>query len=181
MIDIKLIEECRGGDLNNFRTLIELSSPKVYNTAFRILADEEEAKDVVQDTMVTIWQKLSKIKSAEVYKTWVYRIVVNKCLDQLRKKKRNPEFIADEKMWAVLSDRIADGASSELENNETAGIIKMLTEKLSPKQKTVFVLSEIEELSSDEISEITGMSKTAIKANLHHARKSISEKIEKYI
>jgi len=181
LIDIKLIEECRGGNLNNFRALIELTSPIAYNTAFRILGDGEQAKDVVQDTMVTIWQKLRKIKSPEVYKTWVYRIVVNKCYDQLRKRKRSPEFIVDEKMWSLLSDKIADGVSSELENNETTHIIKLLTEKLSPKQKTVFILSEIEELSNDEISEVTGMSKTAIKANLHHARKSIYEKVEKYL
>ena len=53
-----------------------------------MLGDEDLAKDVVQDTMVTIWQKLKNIKSAEVYKTWIYKIVINKCYDQSEKKKR---------------------------------------------------------------------------------------------
>ena len=53
-----------------------------------MLGDEDQAKDIVQETMVTIWQKLKKIKTAEVYKTWIYRIVVNKCYDEMRKKKR---------------------------------------------------------------------------------------------
>jgi RNA polymerase sigma-70 factor (ECF subfamily) len=131
--------------------------------------------------MVTIWQKLNKIRSAEVYKTWIYRIVMNKCYDQLRKRKRNPEFIADEKTWKLLSDSICENPSTELENSETAKIINLLSERLSPKQKAVFVLSDIEQMSHDEISEITGMSKPLIKSNLHHARKSISEMVEKYL
>ena len=181
MIDIQLIEECRGGNFNNFRKLIELTSPFAYSVAFRILGNEDQAKDVVQETMVTIWQKLKKIKSAEVYKTWIYRIVVNKCYDQIRKRKRNPEFIADEQTWALISNRISVGPSAALENSETSKIIGLLTERLSYKQKTVFVLSDLEGMSNDEISEITGISKSAVKANLYHARKSISEKVEKYL
>jgi len=181
LIDIKLIEECRGGNLRNFRRLIELTSPFAFSVAFRMLGDEGQAKDVVQETMITIWQKLNKIKSAKGYKTWIYRIVVNKCYDQLRRIKRNPEYIIDEKTWTLLSDRISEEPSYEMENDEMARIIKLLTNRLSPKQKAVFVLSDIEELSHEEISEITGMSKSGIKANLHYARKNITEMVEKYL
>jgi RNA polymerase sigma-70 factor, ECF subfamily len=181
LIDKKLIEECRGGNFTNFRKLVGLTSPFVFSVAFRMLGDEDQAKDVVQETMVTIWQKLKKIKSTEVYKTWIYRIVVNKCYDQLRKRKRHPEFVADEQTWTLISNRISEGPSADLENKETAQIIRLLTNKLSSKQKAVFILSDLEEMSSDEISEITGMSKSGIKANLHYARKNISEMVEKYI
>jgi RNA polymerase sigma-70 factor (ECF subfamily) len=181
LIDLRLIEECRNGNFNNFRKLVELTSPIAYSVAFRMLGDEAMAKDVVQETMVTIWQKLKKIKTAEVYRTWTYRIVVNKCYDQMRKRKRNPEFVADEKSWEIISNRFSEGPSTSFENGETTKIIGMLTERLSTSQKTVFVLSELEGMSNDEISEITGTSKSAVKANLYHARKSISEKIEKYI
>jgi RNA polymerase sigma-70 factor, ECF subfamily len=181
LIDIELIEECRGGNLTNFGRLIELTSPFAFSVAFRILCDEDQAKDVVQDTMVTIWQKLNKIKSSEGYKTWIYRIVVNKCYDELRKRKRNSEFIADEKTWAAISNSVSERPSADFENKETAQIINRLTERLSPKQKAVFVLSDLEELTSNEISRITGMSKSGIKANLYHARKSIHEMIDKYL
>ena len=107
MIDIKLIEECRGGNLNNFRKLVEMTSPYAFSVAFRMLGDEDQAKDVVQETMVTIWQKLKNIRSAEVYKTWIYKIVVNKCYDCLRQKKRNREYSADEKTWQLLSERLS--------------------------------------------------------------------------
>jgi len=146
-----------------------------------MLGNDDQAKDIVQETMVTIWQKLHKIKTAEVYKTWLYRIVVNKCYDQMRKRKRNPEFSADEKAWALISNSVCQAPNITLENEEMAGIIKVLTEKLSSRQKAVFVLSDLEGMTNDEVSEITGISKSAVKANLYHARKSISEKIEKYI
>jgi RNA polymerase sigma-70 factor (ECF subfamily) len=181
LIDIQLIEECRGGNFNNFRKLVELTSPFAYSVAFRMLGNEDQAKDVVQETMVTIWQKLKKIKSAEAYKTWLYRIVVNKSYDFMRKRKRNPEFVADEQTWRLISNRISEEPSAALENGETSKIIGILTERLSSKQKAVFVLSDLEGLSNDEVSEITGISKSAVKANLYHARKSISEKVEKYL
>jgi RNA polymerase sigma-70 factor, ECF subfamily len=181
LIDIKFIEECRGGNLENFRKLVEYTSPMAFSVAFRMLGDEDQAKDIVQDTMVTIWQKLNKMKSAEVYKTWMYRIVVNKCYDYLRQRKRNPEFNADESTWSHISDTFSGKIDSELENREITAIISRLTDRLSPKQKTIFILSDIEQMTNDEICEITGFSKSGIKANLYYARKSISEMIEKYL
>lgn len=181
MIEIDLIEDCRGGNLKNFRKLVEQTSPFAFSVAFRMLGDEDQAKDVVQETMITIWQKLNKINSSEGYKRWIYRIVLNKCYDHLRKRKRNQEFAADELTWDLISNRISEASSSDLELEENARILNHLINKLSPKQKAVFVLSELEELSNEEISEITGLSKSMIKANLHHARKNISEMVEKFL
>jgi RNA polymerase sigma-70 factor, ECF subfamily len=181
LIDIKLIEECRDGNFNNFRKLVELTSPFAFSLAFRMLGDKDQAKDIVQETMVTIWQKIESIKTAEVYKTWIYKVVINKCYDQLRNKKRNREHMADEKTWLILSERIFQLPSAQLENDEIARMIGMLTNRLSPKQKAIFILSEIDELTGDEISKITGISKPVIKANLYYARKSIFGMIEKYL
>ena len=181
MIDLRLIEECRGGNLSNFRKLVELTSPYAFSLAFRMLGDEDMAKDVVQETMVTIWQKLNNIRSADAYTTWIRKVVINKCYDCLRHKKRNREYRTDDKTWLLLSERIFELPSDQLENDQIAQIISLLTDKLSPKQKAVFVLSEVEEMTSDEISEVTGMAKATIKSNLYYARKSISGMIGKYL
>jgi len=180
LIDQKLIEQCKNGNLQNFGEIIETASPFVFSVAFRILGDEELAKDVVQDTMVTVWEKLSKINSSASFNTWLYRITVNKCYDNLRKRKRDSEFRPDDKTWAIISNHFSEQPYTELENEEIARLINFMIGKLSPKQKAVFVLSEIEELPNEEISEITGLSKALIKANLHYARKHITEMIEKY-
>jgi len=181
LIDQKLIEQCKNGNLQNFREIIESASRFVFSVAFRILGDEEQAKDVVQDTMVTVWEKLNKINSPASFNTWLYRIVVNKCYDYLRKRKRESEIRPDDKTWAIISNHFSDQAYTELENEEIAMLVNFMIGKLSPRQKTVFVLSEIEEMSNEEISEITGMSKTLIKANLYYARKHITEMIGKYL
>jgi RNA polymerase sigma-70 factor (ECF subfamily) len=107
--------------------------------------------------------------------------VVNKCYDQLRKRKKESEYRPDEKEWTVISNHISERLFTELENEEITRIINLLIQKLSPRQKAVFVLSEIEEMSNDEIAQITGISKRLIKANLHYARKNITEMIEKYL
>jgi len=181
MIDKTIIEESIKGNLQSFKKLVLISSPFAFSVAFRMLGNEAQASDVVQESMITIWKNINKVKSADSYKNWLYRIVINKCYDQLRMRKKNPEFTADEKIWALISDKISENPSAEMENREITLIISLLTEKLSPKQKTVFILSDLEEMSNEEISRITSMSRANVKANLHYARKKIGEMIENHM
>jgi RNA polymerase sigma-70 factor (ECF subfamily) len=181
LIEKELIEECRNGDLHNFRKVVEKTTPMIFSVAFRILGDEDAARDIVQDTMVTIWQKLSRIKTVESYKTWAYRIALNKCYDQLRKQKRQKENRYDDQTWAIISNHISEEGITELENKENAQIINLLTNKLSQKQKVVFILSELEEMPAGEIAKITGMNRSAVKANLYYARKNIESLLQKYL
>jgi len=181
LIEKELIEECRKGDLRNFRKVVEKTTPMIFSVAFRMLGDEDTARDIVQDTMVTIWQKLSRIKTADSYKTWAYRVAVNKCYDHLRKQKRQKENRYDDQAWAIISNHISEEGITELENKENAQIINLLTNKLSPKQKAVFVLSELEEMPANEIAEITSMTRSAVKANLYYARKNIESLLQEYL
>lgn len=179
MIDQELIQECRNGNLANFRKLVERTTPFIYSVAFRMLGDDEMAKDITQETMITIWQKLHSIRTPETYKTWVYRIAMNRCYDLIRKSKIRPEIVQDERAWEIISNHLADGSVSDLENEETAIVINTLTNNLSPRQKAVFILAEIECLPGDEIALITGMNKKSVKANLYYARKNIESMIKK--
>jgi RNA polymerase sigma-70 factor (ECF subfamily) len=176
LIEKEIIEQCRKGNLQDFRKLVEKSSPFAYSVAFRLIGDEAQADDIVQETMITIWKSIRRIKSAESF-----RIVVNTCYDEMRRKKSHPEFIADEKAWLKIAERVSENPGSDLENNEMAIMIAAFTDKLSPKQKAVFVLADLEEMSNEEISSVTGMSRLNVKANLHYARKSISEMIRKHL
>jgi RNA polymerase sigma-70 factor, ECF subfamily len=181
VVDKTIIEASIKGDLISFKKLINISSPYAYTVAFRMLGNESQASDVVQESMITIWKSIKKLNSTESYRSWMYRIVINKCYDQLRKRKRNPEITTDEKSWSLISDKLSENPYGELENREIAEVITLLTEKLSPKQKAVFILSELEDMTAEEILHVTGMSKMNIKANLHYARTRIRELIEKHI
>ncbi|MFH0843652.1 MAG: RNA polymerase sigma factor [Bacteroidota bacterium] len=180
LTDHEIIEECRKGNLNSFGKLVVKTSPFAFSVAFRMLGDENIAEDIVQDTMLTVWQKIGKIKSSDGFKMWLYRIVINKCYDEMRRKKRSKEYTPDASEWGVISNHLSHDPAKEMENRETAALINLLTGSLSPKQKAVFVLCDLEEMSPDEVSAITGMRKANVKANLHYARKRISEMINKY-
>jgi RNA polymerase sigma-70 factor, ECF subfamily len=181
LTDQELIEECRKGNLKNFRILVERTSPYAFSVAFRMLGDEDQAKDVVQETMIVLWKKIGKIKSTDSFKSWLYRIVSNKCYDQMRKNKSNPEKRADDNDWTLLSNIISSVQHSELENKEIAQVINLLTGKLSINQKRVFILCDIEGMTHDEVASATGMNTVNIKANLYYARKRIREMIVKYL
>jgi RNA polymerase sigma-70 factor (ECF subfamily) len=181
LIDKEIIEQCRKGNLQDFRKLVEDSSPMAFSVALRMLGDEQDAMDVVQETMITVWKKIGKINSPESFRTWLYRIVLNKCYDELRNRKRNPEINADEETWKIINNRISENPSKLADNQEIAKLIMTLTDKLSPKQKAVFILRDIEEMTGDEVSRITGMTSMNVKANLHYARKKIGELILKYL
>jgi len=180
LTDHEIIEECRRGNLNSFSELVVKTSPFAFSVAFRMLGDETLAEDIVQDTMLTVWQKIGKIKSSDGFKMWLYRIVINKCYDELRRKKRSKEYTPDASEWGIISNHLSHDTIKEMENRETAALINLLTGSLSPRQKAVFVLCDLEEMSPDEASAITGMRKANVKANLHYARRRISEMINKY-
>lgn len=181
MTDPETIEESRKGNISSFRKLIEDTSPFVYSVALRMICDRDLANDIVQETMIAVWQNLVKIKSAAAYRKWIYRITLNKCYDHLRLKKRNHESTADDKTWKIIAGKTADNSMTNLDSEESIKIINLLTAQLSPKQKAVFILSELQDMSHEEISSITGMGMNTVKSNLHHARKNITVLLEKYI
>jgi RNA polymerase sigma-70 factor, ECF subfamily len=181
LADREIIEQCIKGDFVNFRELVRSTSQMIYPMVFRMTGEEKTAEDIVQETMIKVWEKIGKLRNAGVYRSWVYRIALNKCYDCLRQRKNNPVLPADDALWKSLSLRIADNSPDLVANSETILIISRLSEYLSPKQKSVFILSDLEDMTHDEISEITGMNKNAVKSNLHFARKSIAEKIEKLL
>lgn len=181
MTDPQIIEESRKGNISSFGKLVEDTSPFVYSVALRMVGQRDLAKDIVQETMITVWQNLAKIKSVNAFRKWVYRIALNKCYDHLRRRQKNPESTADDKTWMIIAGKTAENSVTNLDTEESIKIIDLLTSQLSPVQKAVFVLSEIEDMSHEEISKVTGMSRNTVKSNLYHARKNITGLLEKYI
>lgn len=178
---LDIIKSCIRKDEAAFRVLVERYRDFAFSVAFRIMNDVEESKDIVQESFITVWKKISGFDINRNFSNWFYRIVVNKCYDSLRKKKRASMLPLDELNLRIKELFSDNNPEKELNNKEIGDAIRLLTMKLSPKQKIVFVLSELEGYSQDEISEITGMMKASIKSNLNHARRNIGQMIEKYI
>ena len=88
-------------DQNAFRILVDSYSGYAFSVAFRIVNDEEESKDIVQETFLTVWDRIEHFNPEKKFSNWLYRIVVNKCLDFLRKKKRRSLEYPDSYNWNV--------------------------------------------------------------------------------
>ena len=169
-----LVERSKQSDMAAFRQLVETCQPFVFRLAFRLLCSEEEAKDVVQETFIRVWIHLQKYHHGARFSTWLYKIVCNLCYDRLRAMKRSATCI-DLSEIDVPDD--CDIEQSLINRNLKEWIIS-LTHDLTPKQRLVFTLRDIEEMELEEIKKITGMSGAKIKSNLYLARQRIKLKIK---
>ena len=186
-IDENIISRCQAGDKEAFRSLVERCKGMVFSVALKMLADEEEAKDAVQETFLRVWLNIGKYNpryhsesggsdSSKRFTTWLYAIVSRLCLDRLKSRARIVAMPEDE---SVLRRYASADGQHELENREWAAIVRLLAEGLSPKQRLVFTLSQLEGLSSEEVEEATGLTAKQVKSNLYVARQTIRERLKK--
>ena len=147
----------------------------VFSLSLKMLADEEEAKDVVQETFIRVWQRIGDYDTQKPFTTWLYTIASRLCLDRLKQMRRILPLPKDEK---VLQDFANNDSQQTLENSEWVSIVRMLAEGLSPKQKLVFTLCQMEGLPSLEVEQITGLDAKQVKSNLYVARQTIRERLK---
>ena len=149
----------------------------VFSLALKMLADEEEAKDVVQETFIRVWQHIQDYDSKKPFTTWLYTITSHRCLDRLKQMSCILPLPEDESVlqrFAASTDN-----QQRLENSEWVAIVRTLAEGLSPKQKLVFTLCQLEGLSSPEVEQITGLDAKQVKSNLYVARQTIRERLKR--
>ena len=173
----EVIERSKQRDTDAFRQLVETYQPFVFRLAFRLLCSEDEAKDIVQETFIRVWLHLYRYQKHTRFTTWLYKISCNLCYDRLRTIKR---FRDDEKTSIDLSDlnvSADDNIEQSVINRDLKELIIALTHGLTPKQRLVFTLRDIEGLELEDVREITGMSGAKIKSNLYLARQYIRSKI----
>ncbi len=175
-----LINQSLNGDKTSFRKLLEFYQPFAYATAFRLVCNEYESEEIVQEAFIRVWKNLDRFDCNMRFTTWLYKIVVNLSYDKIRTARilqNKTDF--DLSNYAILNKSSAENIESGLINRELAEIIRILTGKLTPRQKLVFTLSELEGLSVDEIKTITGLTSQKIKSNLYCARQNIREKLDR--
>ncbi len=167
------------GDTKAFAHLVHCFQPMIFQLAFRLLYNEEDAKDIVQEVFIKIWRSIATFDNSCKFSTWIYRISTNACYDRMRRTGFQPERKSKDIDLSSLRIFSENEADSSIINSELKEVIQILTEELSPKQKVIFTLSELDELSVSEIISITGLTPEKIKSNLYLAKKHIKEKIRK--
>lgn len=170
-----LIKSVKAGDKQSFGKLIDSCSQYVFGVSMKMIGNSDDAHDVAQESFIKVWEKIHTYKSHFKFTTWLYKIIVNTCLDKLRQKSRENQIFKQAESIENLESYSLDETRNEFEEEQFVAFIRLISGKLSAKQHSVFVLHDLEELSQEEISIILGMSKGRVKSNLYYARKAIRQ------
>ncbi len=172
--------------MSSLDEIFETHHRKVYQVAFRLLRNREEAEDIVQEVFVQVWKSLASFKNQSQLSTWIYRITINKCLDTLRVRKRrsflSPFFflkVDEEVNQPNLWDDNPD-ALDRLERKEQLLALHNALEKLPVMQQTAFVLLRMEEMTQKEAALYLGISEKALESLLQRANKGLRKYLEKF-
>ena len=174
-----LIEQAKGGDHHAFRKIVEAHQGFAYAVAYRFVGNRNEAEDITQEAFIKLWKNIGKYRPEIKLTTWLYKIIMNLCLDFLKSAQRKHQLRTED----VKSNHlIIDRSSQEQKQDdvEMLGVIVELAKQLTPKQQSVFILRDFEGLPTEEVCEITRMDQGQIKSNLYYARIKIREGLTKH-
>ena len=173
-----IIERVKKGDQSAFRLIVEEYQQIAFSMAFRILCDEEEARDVVQESLIKTWQKIDTYDMNQKFSSWLNKIVANTAIDRMRQIKRH-NLVNLEKVISTIDRMNLENTRMDIENKEIARLIRWMADGLPEKQQVVFILRDLQGVDSAEVQQILNMSATTVKSNLYHARIAIREKLLK--
>jgi RNA polymerase sigma-70 factor, ECF subfamily len=178
--DRALLLSVREGDEAAFSELISRKTKPLLQLVQRILNDTEEARDVVQVTFFKVWENRRKFDERWSPNTWIYRIASNLAIDHLRSRKSREKIDEPVRQHLLhLADGSADRDLSSVQHGEVAAIFRDLSAGLSEKQRTVFLLKEVEGLSSAEVAEVLQCRESTVRNHLFNARRYLRVELAK--
>tara|TARA_B100000003_G_scaffold205369_1_gene218893 strand:- start:489 stop:1070 length:582 start_codon:yes stop_codon:yes gene_type:complete len=171
--DEELMKRFQNGDENAYVELVNRYRDKILNFIFNYIGDFEISEDIVQDTMIKLYQKKHYYKEIAKFSTWLYTIAKNLANTELRKKKQRKTTILshiskDDNPYDIPSDQ--PGTHQEIESEITSKIVRNAINQLTDKFRTVILLRDIQELSYEDISSIVGVPIGTIKSRINRAR-----------
>lgn len=180
------LEELKAGNRAEFARLVDAYSGVIYRLAIKMLHNPQDAEDVLQETFIKAYNHLPNFRGNSKISTWLYRIATNEALMMLRGRKVNPLSI-DEPYENAPEDQeplqIMDWCclpEHELMSDEARAYLDQAIEELSPSLRIVFILRDIEKLSTQETSQVLKISEAAVKTRLSRARMQLRELLTTY-
>jgi RNA polymerase sigma-70 factor (ECF subfamily) len=180
--EVLLVNRLRAGDEAAFEDLIRKFGSRLLAVARRFVRNDEDAQDIVQSAYLSAFRALDQFEGNCQLSTWLHRIVVNTALMKLRSKRRKPEESIEELLPAFQEDghhveQFADWtmpADQLIERNETRAFVRACIDRLPENYRTVLLLRDIEERSTQDVADALSMTATAVKVRLHRARQALS-------
>jgi len=193
-LDGDLVALAASGDGAAFSELVQRHQDKVYALALHLLRDPAEAEEVVQETFLAALEKLSTFRGDAAFSTWLHRVGANAALMRLRRRRRAPEGPAEQPVEELLPRFDATGridstphhdwskrADDQIADREVRLAIERAVQNLPEDYRIVFLLRDVEGLSSEDMAELLGISVAAVKSRLHRARLVLREELGSYL
>lgn len=186
--DEELVKGLIRGDQEAFEKFVELYQKKIYALGFNMTHNQMDSQDVVQEVLLTVFRKVHTFQGKSAFSSWIYRIALNAVYMRLRTKKKQQAVSIDDALpnfngSGFSRDKIRDwseNAESLLFSNEMKKVIQKAVNLLPEKEKTVFVLRDVEDLSTEKVGEILDLTIPAVKSRLHRARLFLRKKLANY-
>ena len=181
-----LVTQAREGDTSAFGELVRRYEGKIFRLAQHVTQNREDAEDVLQETFMKAYEHLEQFKGDSKFYTWIVRIAVNQALMKLRRRKTDKSVSLDETIDTgedtVVREIAAWGEDPEQQfsREELAGVLDTAIQSLEPLYRSVFVLRDMEELSTEETADALGLSVPAVKSRLLRARLQLREKLTRF-
>jgi RNA polymerase sigma-70 factor (ECF subfamily) len=175
--DRQLVETIRSGDADAFETLVRRKTTKVYALCYRIIGNAEDAKDISQLVFLKLWENLGKYDPQYTFDTWLYRMVTNVAIDFMRNKQSRENAVNSNLRLVRTAAEAEQGVV--VQRKEIEHVFNDISNVLSPKQKTIFVMNQMEDLPSAQIAKILGCRESTVRNHLFNARKAMQEQLQK--
>lgn len=178
-----LVAQVRGGDSRAFSELVRRYEAKIFRLAQHITQNREDAEDVLQETFLKAYEHLDQFQGNSKFYTWIVRIAVNQALMKLRRRKTDRSVSLDEGIDTgedTVTREIAawdEDPEQRFSREELGDILDSAIQSLAPPYRSVFVLRDIDELSTEDTAEALGLSIPAVKSRLLRARLQLREKL----
>lgn len=185
--DDALVARLQARDKRAMEDLLRLHGAKLYGVALQVTRSETEAQEALQDALVNIWTKIEKFEGRSALTSWMYRVTANAALMKLRKNKKFQQHVplenygGDRDLPVVQLADTAAGPRRQLDNRELGERVQAAIDALPEPYRTTVILSDIEELSMEEVAEATDVSVPAAKSRLHRGRLALRKVLTPYL
>lgn len=186
-LEHSLLKRLRDRDERAFRELVAAHRDRVFNITYRMLGNRAEAEDVAQEVFITVFKQIDTFEERSKFTTWLYRVAVNHTKNRIkylsRRQDKNKDELDDNAHSpgsnGAIGQAMPRAPDAALEDAKMGDILREAVQSLDEEQRTVVILRDIEDLSIEEICEITGMPDGTVKSRLHRARLALRKKLER--
>jgi RNA polymerase sigma-70 factor, ECF subfamily len=190
-MDEELVSRAAAGDLGAFGELVTRHQDRIYGLALHLLRDPAESEEVVQETFLAALEKLSTFRGDAAFGTWLHRVAANAALMRMRRRRRAPDTLAGAPVEELLPRFDSQGnlllqgpahdwskrADEQLSDQQLRHSIEDAVRNLPDDHRIVFLLRDVEGLSSEAMAELLGITVAAVKSRLHRARLALRERL----